>query len=56
VLVHLGRVVRGGGGRIEIMDAEGVDAIAIGTRPDRRDGAVEFFDATGEPAGSLGPK
>jgi hypothetical protein len=30
-----------------------VDAIAIGTRPDRRDGAVEFFDATGEPAGSL---
>jgi hypothetical protein len=33
-----------------------VDAIAIGTRPDRRDGAVEFFDATGEPAGSLGPR
>jgi hypothetical protein len=55
VLVHLGRVVGGGGGRIEIKDAAGVDAIAIGTRPDRRDGAVEFFDAKGEPAGSLGP-
>jgi hypothetical protein len=56
VLVHLGRVVGDGGGRIEIKDAEGVDSIAIGTRPDRREGAVEFFDAAGESAGSLGPK
>jgi hypothetical protein len=56
VLVHLGRVVGGGGGRIEVKDAEGVDAIAIGTRPNRRDGAVEFFGEQGEPAGSLGPK
>ena len=56
VLVHLGRVVGSGGGRIEIKDGAGVDAIAIGTRPDRRDGAVEFFDARGEAVGSLGPK
>jgi hypothetical protein len=56
VLVHLGRVVGGGGGRIEIKDAEGVDAIAVGTRPDRRDGAIEFFDGQGEPSGSLGPR
>jgi hypothetical protein len=56
VLVHLGRVVGDGGGRIEIKDAAGVDSIAIGTRPDRRNGTVEFFDDKGEPAGSLGPE
>jgi hypothetical protein len=55
VLVHLGRVVGDGGGRIEIKDAAGVDSIAIGTRPDRRTGSVEFFDDQGEPTGSLGP-
>jgi hypothetical protein len=55
VLVHLGRVVGDGGGRIEIKDAAGVDSIAIGTRPDRRTGTVEFFDDQGEPTGSLGP-
>jgi hypothetical protein len=49
VLVHIGRVVGGGGGRIEIKDAGGVDAIAVGTRPAGRDGAVEFFDARGQP-------
>ena len=53
ILVHMGRVVGGGGGRIEIKDREGVDAIAVGTPPDGRDGKVEFFDARGEPAGSL---
>ncbi|MFM8891828.1 MAG: hypothetical protein ACKOTB_09460 [Planctomycetia bacterium] len=53
ILVHMGRVVGGGGGRIEIKDREGVDAIAVGTPPDGRDGKVEFFDAHGEPAGSL---
>ncbi|MFM9197410.1 MAG: hypothetical protein ACKOWG_17060 [Planctomycetia bacterium] len=53
VLVHMGRVVGGGGGRIEIKDRDGVDALAIGTRPDDRDGVVEFFDAKGEPAGKL---
>ena len=47
VLVHIGRVVGGGGGRIEIKDASGTDAIAIGTRPDGRDGHVERFDAEG---------
>jgi hypothetical protein len=51
VLVHAGRVVGGGGGRIEIKDAAGIDAIAIGTRPEARDGAVEFFDAEGQPIG-----
>jgi hypothetical protein len=49
VLVHIGRVVGGGGGRIEIKDADGVDAIAVGTRPESRDGVVERFDARGQP-------
>jgi hypothetical protein len=49
VLVHAGRVVGGGGGRIEIKDAAGVDAVAIGTGTAGRDGVVEFFDAEGEP-------
>ena len=49
VLVHIGRVVGGGGGRIEIKDATGVDAIAVGTRSAGRDGAVERFDAQGRP-------
>jgi hypothetical protein len=49
VLVHIGRVVGGGGGRIEIKDAAGVDAIAVGTRPEGRDGGVERFDAQGRP-------
>jgi hypothetical protein len=31
ILVHMGRVVKGGGGRIEIKDKDGVDAIAVGT-------------------------
>ena len=52
-LVHLGRVVGGGGGRIEIKDATGVDAVAIGTQAESRDGVVEFFDAAGEPAGRI---
>jgi len=49
VLVHAGRVVGGGGGRIEIKDAAGIDAVAIGTGTGGRDGVVEFFDAAGEP-------
>jgi hypothetical protein len=49
VLVHIGRVVGGGGGRVEIKDAGGIDAIAIGTRPEGRDGGVERFDAQGRP-------
>jgi hypothetical protein len=53
VLVHMGRVVGGGGGRIEFKDSAGVDTIAVGSRPEGRDGAVEFFDAAGEPAGEL---
>jgi hypothetical protein len=53
ILVHMGRVVGGGGGRIEIKDAKGVDALAVGTGPDDRDGAVEFFDGRGQPAGAL---
>ena len=53
ILVHMGRVVKGGGGRIEIKDKDGVDAIAVGTTPDDRNGVVEFFDAKGEPMGQL---
>jgi hypothetical protein len=53
ILVHMGRVVKGGGGRIEIKDKDGIDTIAVGTRPDDRDGVVEFFDATGVSQGQL---
>ena len=53
ILVHMGRVVGGGGGRIEIKDKDGVDTIAVGTRQDERDGVVEFFDGKGTPAGQL---
>ena len=49
MLVHIGRVVGGGGGRIEVKDAAGVNAIAVGTRPEGRDGGVEWFDADGQP-------
>jgi hypothetical protein len=50
VLIHMGRVIGNGGGRIEIKDAEGVDSIAIGTRPNDRHGAVECYDEKGKPA------
>jgi hypothetical protein len=53
ILVHMGRVVGGGGGRIEIKDKDGVDTIAVGTRPDDREGVVEFFDAKGKPTGAV---
>ncbi len=49
VLIHMGRVINAGGGRIEIKDEKGVDSIAIGTRPDDRSGAVECYDAEGRP-------
>ena len=59
VVLEMGRVVGGddgdgGGGRIEIKDAAGVDAIAIGTGTTSRDGLVEFFDADGTTAGVIG--
>ena len=50
VLIHMGRVVNGGGGRIEIKDASGTDTIAIGTRPGDRNGRIDYFDADGQPA------
>ncbi|NCA11294.1 hypothetical protein EBR56_05735 [bacterium] len=50
VLVHIGSVIGAGGGRIEIKDENGVDSIAIGTRPQDRSGAVECYDAEGQPA------
>lgn len=53
ILVHVGRVVGGGGGRIEVKDQDGVDSVSIGTGPGDRGGAVEFFDAKGDPAGRL---
>ena len=53
VLIHMGRVIDAGGGRIEIKDKDGIDTIAVGTRPDDRDGVVEFFDAAGVSLGQL---
>ena len=52
-LVHIGRVKGGGGGRIEIADRTGAEAVAIGTGPESRDGSIEFFDAEGETIGLL---
>ena len=46
-LIHIGRVKGGGGGRIEISDRTGAEAVAIGTGPEGRDGSVEFFDVEG---------
>lgn len=46
-LVHIGRVKGGGGGRLEINDRAGTEAVAVGTGPDGRDGVLEFFDAEG---------
>ncbi|MFN7811119.1 MAG: hypothetical protein ACK5SI_00460 [Planctomycetia bacterium] len=48
-IVHVGRVRDGGGGRIEIRDAKGVDVIGIGTLPGDRNGGIDFFDADGRP-------
>ena len=47
VLLHMGRVVDGGGGRIEVKDAAGENTVAIGTRPDEAMGRIEFFDTEG---------
>lgn len=52
-LVHIGRVKGGGGGRIEISDRTGAEAVAIGTGPESRDGEIEFFDARGTTTGLL---
>ena len=53
ILVHIGRVVGGGGGRIEVKDRAGIESVSLGTRPDDRDGVVEFYDVQGNPAGRL---
>ena len=55
-LVHVGRVKGGGGGRIEISDRTGAEAVAIGTGPESRDGGVEFFDTEGTTTGLLDAK
>jgi hypothetical protein len=52
-LVHLGRVKGGGGGRIEIRDSRGNDSVAVGTRPGRSEGGVEFFDFDGAESARL---
>jgi hypothetical protein len=54
ILVHAGRVVGGGGGRIELRDAAGRNAVCIGTTADSREGVVEFYDANGNLIGRLG--
>jgi hypothetical protein len=46
-------VVGGGGGRIEVKDRAGIESVSLGTRPDDRDGVVEFYDVQGNPAGRL---
>jgi hypothetical protein len=56
IIVHAGRVKGGGGGRIEIRDAGGIDAVGIGTSADSREGGIEFFDAKAQLLGTLGPK
>lgn len=55
IIVHAGRVKGGGGGRIEIRDGDGADAVAIGTSVDSREGVVEFFDPESKLRGKLGP-
>ena len=47
VLLHMGRVVEGGGGRIEVKDSSGENTVAIGVRPGESFGRVEFFDDEG---------
>jgi hypothetical protein len=54
IIVHAGRVNGGGGGRIEIRDAAGIDAVAVGTTAESRAGAAEFFDERGQLIGRLG--
>ena len=56
IIIHAGRVEGGGGGRIEIRDADGTDTLALGTSAEARDGSIEFFDAKGTPVGRLGPR
>jgi hypothetical protein len=56
VLIHMGRVIGDGGGRIEIKDRQGIDAIAIGTQPNGRAGVVECYDETGQPADCQQPR
>lgn len=53
VVVHVGRLVDGGGGRIEIKDGSGVELLAVGSRPETREGVIEFYDDKGEPASAL---
>ena len=53
ILVHIGRVMDGGGGRIEVKDSRGVEAISIGTGAEGREGRVEFFDDQGTPSGQI---
>ncbi|MFM7137831.1 MAG: hypothetical protein ACKO1M_12305 [Planctomycetota bacterium] len=55
IIIHAGRVEGGGGGRIEIRDPQGVDAMAVGTTAESRHGAVEFFDEQARLIGRLGP-
>lgn len=55
IVVHAGRVKGGGGGRIEIRDAAGIDSVAIGTTADSREGSVEFFGEESQFLGRLGP-
>ena len=47
ILLHMGRVVDEGGGRIEVKNASGENTVAIGARPGESFGQVELFDGEG---------
>jgi len=54
ILVHIGRVKGGAGGRIEVNDRDGNERISLGMRPDSPDAALEFFDLEGNPVTAPG--
>jgi len=55
VVIRAGSVRDSGGGRIEIRDASGGNAIAIGVARDGQTAGVEFFDPEGGVIRRLGP-
>ncbi len=60
-VVHAGRIQGEGGGRIEVRDAAGLTAVAIGAGAGGQNAAIEFYDAEGReidrivPAGTMLP-
>ena len=48
VVIHLGRLEKDGGGRIEIADASGETRAAIGTQREQPGGVIEISNSRGE--------